>query len=76
MHCLRNLISCVWRLVLNSKYSLLAVEGIRTSSTLDDVDQDPTDKQGQGSEIDENFEIFEMEKRDFDNENGIESDVC
>jgi hypothetical protein len=50
-------------------------EGIGTGSTLDDVDAEPTVEQDQGSEIDENVEIFAMERRDFDDVDGIDSDI-
>ena len=43
--------------------------------TLDDIGSEPTDEAGQDSNIDENAEISEMEKRDFEDVEGIESDV-
>jgi hypothetical protein len=39
------------------------------------ADSDPEDDVGEDSEIDEHFEICELEKRDFDDEEGIEQDL-
>ena len=39
---------------------------IGTGNTLDDLDSAPTEEAGQDSDFDENAEISELEKRDFD----------
>jgi hypothetical protein len=46
--------------------------GILQIETLADVDYDSEDSRGEDSEIDENLEICELEKRDFDDAKGIE----
>jgi hypothetical protein len=52
-----------------------AAEGIGTSNTLDGFDSEPTEEAGRDSEFDENAEISELEKRDFDDVEGMEVDV-
>jgi hypothetical protein len=46
---------------------------IGTDSLLNDDDGGHPDDDGQDSLTDENAEILEMEKRDFDDENGIDA---
>jgi hypothetical protein len=45
-----------------------------TEGTLEDTVADPTDDNIEDSKMDENLDIMEFEKRDFDDENGIEED--
>jgi hypothetical protein len=49
-------------------------EGMGTEGTLEDTVADPTDDNVEDSKMDENLDIMEFEKRDFDDENGIEED--
>jgi hypothetical protein len=49
-------------------------EGMETEGTLEDTVADPTDDNVEDSKMDENLDIMEFEKRDFDDENGIEED--
>jgi hypothetical protein len=51
------------------------VEGIRTDSLLNVDDGGRPDDDNVDSLTDENAEILEIEKRDFDNENGIDADA-
>ncbi len=48
---------------------------IRAGSALDGIGPEPTEEAGQDSEIDENIELSELEERDFDDVDGIDSDV-
>jgi hypothetical protein len=43
-------------------------EGIPTGNTLDDMDSEPTDDIAESAKADENIQILEMERRDFDEE--------
>jgi hypothetical protein len=49
-------------------------EGMGTEGTLEDAVAEPTDENVEDSKMDENLDIMEFEKRDFDDENGIEED--
>jgi hypothetical protein len=49
-------------------------EGILPGNTLDDIGSQPTEELGEGSIFDENLEILELERRDFDDADGMESD--
>jgi hypothetical protein len=50
-------------------------EGIGMENTLDDVDSDPTEEEGEDSVEDELAQILALEMRDFDDEEGIVADV-
>jgi hypothetical protein len=50
-------------------------EGITPGDTADDAAAEATEEVVDDSEIDENIDIIEMEKRDFDDVEGIESDL-
>jgi hypothetical protein len=43
-------------------------------NTLDDIGSQPTEELDEGSIFDENLEILGLERRDFDDVDGIESD--
>jgi hypothetical protein len=45
-----------------------------TEGTLEYTVAEPTDDNVEDSKMDENLDIMEFEKRDFDDENGIEED--
>jgi hypothetical protein len=47
-------------------------EGMGTEGTLEDTVAEPTDDNVEDSKMDENLDIMEFEKRDY--ENGIEED--
>ena len=49
--------------------------GIRSSNTLDDGGASPTDELDESSFFDENLEILGLEMQDFDDVDGIDSDV-
>jgi hypothetical protein len=49
-------------------------EGILPGNTLVDIGSQPTEELDGGSIFDENWEILELERRDFDDVDGIESD--
>jgi hypothetical protein len=49
--------------------------GISGGNTLDDVDSGPTKDIAESAKPDENELILEMERRDFNDEEGIEADV-
>jgi hypothetical protein len=49
-------------------------EGMGTERTLEDTVAEPTEDDVEDSKMDENLDIMEFEKRDFDDENGIEED--
>jgi hypothetical protein len=49
-------------------------EGILPGNTLDDIGSQPTEELDEGSMFDENLEILGLERRDFDDVDGIESD--
>jgi hypothetical protein len=51
-----------------------AEEGILAGDTLDDIGSQPTEELDEGSIFDENLEILELERRDFDDVDGTESD--
>jgi hypothetical protein len=51
------------------------LEGIPPSNILEDSTQDALEAVDEDSEPDENVEILEMEKRDFDDVVGIEPEV-
>ena len=53
----------------------LTEEGILAGDTLDGVGSDPTEKLDEDSIFDENEEILALERRDFDDEDGIEVDL-
>ncbi len=61
-----RLSSCTEKAVESTGGRILQVE------TLDDVDSDLKDSRGEDSEIDEYLEICELEKHDFNDEDGIE----
>jgi hypothetical protein len=46
--------------------------GIAQVDTIDDIDSDSEDDVGDNSEFDKNLEISELEKRDSDDEDGLE----
>jgi hypothetical protein len=50
-------------------------EGIATGNTLDDMDSEPTDDIAESAKTDENIQILEMERRDFDEEDGVDVDL-
>jgi hypothetical protein len=50
-------------------------EGISTGNTLDDMDSEPTDDIAESAKTDENIQILEMERRDFDEEDVVEADL-
>jgi hypothetical protein len=49
-------------------------EGMGTEGTLEDTVDEATEEDVEDSKMDENLDIMEFEKRDFDDENGIEED--
>jgi hypothetical protein len=49
-------------------------EGMGTQGILEDTVAEPTEDNVEDSKIDENLDIMEFEKRDFDDEDGIEED--
>ena len=49
--------------------------GIRASNTLDDEDAQPTNGLDKDSDFDENLEILDLERRDFDDVDDIDSDM-
>jgi hypothetical protein len=51
------------------------VTGIPQGSSAEELVAFQTEEVDKDSEIDENVEIVEMEKRDFDDVEGIESDI-
>jgi hypothetical protein len=55
-------------------YVAYTEEGMGTEGTLEDAVAEPTDDDVEDSKMDENLDIMEFEKRDFDDENGIEED--
>jgi hypothetical protein len=48
--------------------------GIRAGTTLDGIGSEPTEDDGEDSDFDENREILALERRDFDDIEGIEFD--
>ena len=50
-------------------------EGILAGDTLDGVGSDPTEELDEDSIFDENEEILVLERRDFEDEDGIEDDL-
>ena len=50
-------------------------EGIGTGNTLDDIGYKPHGEEDEDSVFDENLEILDLESRDFDDVDGIDSDV-
>jgi hypothetical protein len=55
-------------------YAASTEEGMGTEGTLEDTVAEHTDDNVEDSEMDENLDIMESEKRDFNGENGIEED--
>ena len=53
----------------------LTEEGILAGDTLDGVGSDPTEELDEDSIFDENEEILVLERREFDDEDGIEDDL-
>ena len=51
------------------------MEGILAGDTLDGVGPDPTEELDEDSIFDENEEILVLERREFDDEDGIEDDL-
>jgi hypothetical protein len=49
-------------------------EGIRTEGIVEASVAEPTEEDVEDSKMDENLDIMEFEKRDFDDENGIEEE--
>jgi hypothetical protein len=49
-------------------------EGMGTEGIVDDTLAEPTEDAVEDSKMDENLDIMEFEKRDFDDENGIEEE--
>jgi hypothetical protein len=49
--------------------------GIITVAAVADTAEEPTEGVEDDSEMDENIEILEIEKRDFDDAEGIDSDI-
>ena len=49
--------------------------GIRHCSTVDVIESEPTEDHEEDSVLDENEEILTLEKRDFDDVDGIDSDL-
>jgi predicted nucleic acid-binding protein len=49
-------------------------EGMGAEGTLEDTVAEPTVNNVEDSKMDENLDNMEFEKRDFDDENGIEED--
>jgi hypothetical protein len=49
-------------------------EGITTERLLEERVAPPTEEEVEDSEIDENIDIMDLEKRDFNDEDGIEED--
>jgi hypothetical protein len=49
-------------------------ERILPGNTLDDIDSQPTEELDKGSIFDGNLEILALERRDFDDADGMESD--
>jgi hypothetical protein len=49
-------------------------EGMGSEGTLEDTVAEPTVGNVEDSKMDENLDIMKFEKRDFDDENGIEED--
>jgi hypothetical protein len=49
-------------------------EGIETANTLD-MDSEPTDDIAESAKTDENIQILEMERRDFDEEDVVDVDL-
>jgi hypothetical protein len=49
-------------------------EGIGTGNTLDDIGCEPHGEEEEDSVFDENLEIMDLEMRDFDDVDGIDSD--
>jgi hypothetical protein len=49
-------------------------EGIAVGATLEEDDDDPPELIEQDSEMDENRDILDLERRDFNDEEGIEED--
>jgi hypothetical protein len=49
-------------------------EGMGTQEILEDTVAEPREDDVENSKIDENLDIMEFEKRDFDDEDGIEAD--
>jgi hypothetical protein len=49
-------------------------EGILLGNTLDDIGSQPTEELDEGSIFDENLEILALERGDFDDVDGMESD--
>ena len=50
-------------------------EGILANDTMDDAGSRPTEEYEEDSDFDENEEILALERRDFDDDEGIEVDV-
>ncbi len=50
-------------------------EGIGTGNTLDDIGYEPHGEEDEDSVFDKNLEILDLERRDFDDVDGIDSDV-
>jgi hypothetical protein len=50
-------------------------EGIPACGTLDDVGSRPTEEFDEDSDFDENEEILTLERRDFDDDEGIDADL-
>jgi hypothetical protein len=49
--------------------------GIRATNTLDDEDGTPLNGLDEDSDFDENLEILDLERRDFDDVDDIDSDM-
>jgi hypothetical protein len=49
-------------------------KGMGTQGILEDTVDEPTEDDVEDSKIDENLDIMKFEKRDFDDEDGIEED--
>jgi hypothetical protein len=50
-------------------------EGIAADNTLDDMDSEPMDDIAESAKTDENIQILEMERRDFDDDNVVHFDL-
>jgi hypothetical protein len=59
-------------LVRNELYVVSTEDGIGTQGIEEDTVEEPTDDYVEDSKIDENLDIMEFEKRDFDDVEGIE----
>jgi hypothetical protein len=49
-------------------------EGIAVGATLEEDDDDPQESIKKDSEMDENWDILDLERRDFNDEEGIEAE--